>query len=41
MEALIRDCLHPSMFEGAGFNKFVRIIEPRYILPSRSYFTHV
>ena len=40
-EVFIRDCLHPSMVEGAGFNKFVRIIEPRYVLPSRSYFTQV
>ena len=40
-EMIIRDGRHPYMVEGEGLKRLLKILEPRYVLPSRPYFTQV
>ena len=40
-EVLVRDGHHISMVEGDGFRKLLRIVEPRFVLPSRTFFAQV
>lgn len=38
---ILRDGLHPSAVEGDGFIQLMKIAEPRFVVPSRTYFTQV
>jgi hypothetical protein len=38
---ILRDGGHTSDVEGDGIKEFVRMLEPRFVLPSRTYFSHV
>ena len=40
-EMIIRDGRHPYMVEGEGLKRLLKILELRYVLPSRPYFTQV
>ena len=40
-EVILRDGHHMSMVEGDGFIKLLRIVEPRFVLPSRTFFAQV
>jgi hypothetical protein len=41
LEFVLQDGLHSQVVEGDGFKSFVQILEPRYVIPSRVWFSHV
>ena len=38
---IIIDGHHASIVEGEGFQQLLKLTEPRYVCPSRTYFQHV
>ena len=40
-EFVIRDCQHPYVVEGEGFQRLLKMVEPRYVVPSRTYILKV